>query len=136
MIASKVVCDDNYMNKSWAVVGQAILQLREIRQMEREMYGYLECQPNVDYSELESFTEKTQSEFGSRTVPTLTVLLVTSSVAPAFPKATRSTPTALSRIPQPYNSSSTMNIGTAPPATILTSAVTKTMRCSSLLRTT
>lgn len=121
MIASKVVCDDTYSNKSWAVVGQGMFQLREINQMEREMCGYLEWQLNVDYLELESFTEKTQSEFGSGTVPT-TVLPVTSSVAPALPKATLSAPTASSRIPQSYDSSSTMNVDAASPATILTSA--------------
>ncbi|TDL13832.1 hypothetical protein BD410DRAFT_734809, partial [Rickenella mellea] len=30
MIASKVVCDDTYSNKSWAVVGQGLVALREM----------------------------------------------------------------------------------------------------------
>lgn len=119
MIASKVVCDNTYSNKSWAIVGQGLFQLREINQMEREMCGYLEWQLNIDHLELESFTEKTQAEFGSGTVPP--ILPVTSSVAPSLPKAALAAPSTLSRIPQSYESSS-MAVDTASPATIMTSA--------------
>jgi len=69
MIASKVVCDDTYSNKSWAVVGQGMFQLKEINQMEREMCGYLEWQLNVDYLQLEEFTEDVQTRFGNGLVP-------------------------------------------------------------------
>ncbi|KAF9517605.1 hypothetical protein BS47DRAFT_1313920, partial [Hydnum rufescens UP504] len=58
MIASKVVCDDTYSNKSWCVVGQGMFSLREINQMEREMCGYLEWILNIQPTELEVFTEK------------------------------------------------------------------------------
>jgi len=52
--------------------------------MEREMCGYLEWHLNMDYHELEQFTEKTQVEFGSGIVnPSLPL---TSSVVPAQPK--------------------------------------------------
>ncbi|KAK0460949.1 uncharacterized protein EV420DRAFT_1529340 [Desarmillaria tabescens] len=37
MIASKIICDDTYSNKSWTIVGQGMFNLREINQMEREM---------------------------------------------------------------------------------------------------
>lgn len=69
MIASKVVCDDTYSNKSWCVVGQGMFSLREINQMEREMCGYLEWVLNVQHLELEQFTEKVQLEFGSGVAP-------------------------------------------------------------------
>ncbi|KAI5121444.1 hypothetical protein M0805_009553 [Coniferiporia weirii] len=55
MIASKVVCDDTYSNKSWAVVGQGMFALREINQMEREMCAYLEWQLNVPGEDLSLF---------------------------------------------------------------------------------
>ncbi|KAH8104386.1 hypothetical protein DFH11DRAFT_1498460, partial [Phellopilus nigrolimitatus] len=55
MIASKVVCDDTYSNKSWAVVGQGLFALREINQMEREMCAYLEWQLNVPGKDLRAF---------------------------------------------------------------------------------
>lgn len=42
MLASKVICDDTYSNKSWSIVGQGMFALREINQMEREMCSYLE----------------------------------------------------------------------------------------------
>ncbi|EIW54464.1 uncharacterized protein TRAVEDRAFT_52169 [Trametes versicolor FP-101664 SS1] len=34
MIASKVICDDTYSNKSWSIVGQGMFALREINQMD------------------------------------------------------------------------------------------------------
>ena len=37
MIASKVVCDDTYSNKSWAVVNWGMFELKEINQTERKM---------------------------------------------------------------------------------------------------
>jgi hypothetical protein len=48
MIASKVICDDTYSNKSWSIVGQGMFQLREVNQMEREMYQYLDWELNVE----------------------------------------------------------------------------------------
>ena len=48
MIASKVMCDDTYSNKSWGIVAQGMFTLCEINQMEREMCGYLEWELNVD----------------------------------------------------------------------------------------
>jgi hypothetical protein len=48
MIASEVICDDTYSNKSWSIVGQGMLQLREINQMERMMCQYLPV-PLVEY---------------------------------------------------------------------------------------
>ncbi|KAG2740190.1 hypothetical protein P692DRAFT_20753865, partial [Suillus brevipes Sb2] len=32
MLASKVICDDTYSNKSWSIVAQGMFQLREIIQ--------------------------------------------------------------------------------------------------------
>ncbi|KAF8583829.1 hypothetical protein K439DRAFT_1347551 [Ramaria rubella] len=64
MIASKVVCDDTYSNKSWTVVGQGMFSLREINQMEREMCGYLEWVLNVDPKELREFEAKVRKDYG------------------------------------------------------------------------
>ncbi|EJD33351.1 hypothetical protein AURDEDRAFT_189081 [Auricularia subglabra TFB-10046 SS5] len=55
MIASKVVCDDTYSNKSWCVVAQRMFSLKEINQMEREMCSYLEWKLNFVPSELAEF---------------------------------------------------------------------------------
>ncbi|KAG1893040.1 uncharacterized protein F5891DRAFT_963601 [Suillus fuscotomentosus] len=33
MLASKVICDDTYSNKSWSIVAQGMFQLREINQV-------------------------------------------------------------------------------------------------------
>lgn len=110
MIASKVVCDDTYSNKSWAVVGQGMFQLREINQMEREMCGYLEWHLNIDYLELDEFTKKVQSEFG-----TGVQLPVSSSIAPASKPTQSSTQPRLSPSYDPRPASDPSS-----PATLIT----------------
>ncbi|QRV84112.1 Cyclin, N-terminal domain [Ceratobasidium sp. AG-Ba] len=65
MIASKVICDDTYSNKSWCVVGQGMFTLREINQMEREMCGYLEWVLNVKPEDLRDFEAMVRKEYGS-----------------------------------------------------------------------
>lgn len=63
MLASKIICDDTYSNKSWCIVGQGMFALREINQMEREMCSYLEWQLNVDPSTLRDFQNRVQRDF-------------------------------------------------------------------------
>ncbi|KAH9944766.1 hypothetical protein B0H21DRAFT_745724 [Amylocystis lapponica] len=63
MIASKVICDDTYSNKSWSIVGQGMFALREINQMEREMCSYLEWQLNIEPSALKEFEAKVRRDF-------------------------------------------------------------------------
>ncbi|KAI9062359.1 cyclin-like protein [Trametes sanguinea] len=63
MIASKVICDDTYSNKSWSIVGQGMFALREINQMEREMCSYLEWQLNIDPDALREFEAKVRRDF-------------------------------------------------------------------------
>jgi hypothetical protein len=65
MIASKVVCDDTYSNKSWCVVGQGMFSLKEINQMEREMCSYLEWKLNFEPAELAAFESKVRREFAT-----------------------------------------------------------------------
>ncbi|KAI0368959.1 cyclin-like protein [Pilatotrama ljubarskyi] len=80
MIASKVICDDTYSNKSWSIVGQGMFALREINQMEREMCSYLEWQLNIDPSALQEFEQKVRRDFkGPGPYPTYVV----SSPAPS-----------------------------------------------------
>ncbi|KZO90343.1 hypothetical protein CALVIDRAFT_395293 [Calocera viscosa TUFC12733] len=64
MIASKVVCDDTYSNKSWAIVGQHMFSLKEINQMEREMCGYLEWMLKIEPAELKAFTDAVKEQYG------------------------------------------------------------------------
>ncbi|KDR76621.1 hypothetical protein GALMADRAFT_452235 [Galerina marginata CBS 339.88] len=64
MIASKVVCDDTYSNKSWCIVAQNMFTLREINQMEREMCSYLDWELWVDGKNLSNFTKAVTEDFG------------------------------------------------------------------------
>lgn len=63
MIASKVICDDTYSNKSWAIVAQGMFSLREVNQMEREMCGYLDWEINVDNEILTNFENALRQDF-------------------------------------------------------------------------
>jgi hypothetical protein len=64
MLASKIICDDTYSNKSWCIVGQGMFALRQINQMEREMCSYLEWrQLNVDPTTLRDFQARVQLDF-------------------------------------------------------------------------
>ncbi|TFY74863.1 hypothetical protein EWM64_g9149, partial [Hericium alpestre] len=63
MIASKIICDDTYSNKSWCIVGQGMFALREINQMEREMCSYLEWQLNVEPTTLRDFEMQVRRDF-------------------------------------------------------------------------
>ncbi|KAH8087822.1 cyclin-like protein [Cristinia sonorae] len=74
MLASKVICDDTYSNKSWSIVGQGMFALREINQMEREMCSYLEWQLNVEPTALKDFEIQVRRDFkGSGPYPTYQV---------------------------------------------------------------
>jgi hypothetical protein len=55
MLASKIICDDTYSNKSWCIIAQKMFQLREINQMERKMCSYLKWQLNVEPGVLSNF---------------------------------------------------------------------------------
>lgn len=61
MLASKMVCDDSYNNKSWTIVGQGLFTLAEINQMERELLSYLDLHLDVAPSELEQFATELQA---------------------------------------------------------------------------
>lgn len=58
MLASKMICDDSYNNKSWTIVCQGLLSLREVNQMERELIGYLALDINATGEELTAFASE------------------------------------------------------------------------------
>ena len=97
MIASKVICDDTYSNKSWCIVGQGMFALREINQMEREMCSYLEWQLNVEPSALKEFESMVRKDFkGPGPYPAHYTLPAPSSGPFAHPKpSTSNIPTAI-----------------------------------------
>ncbi|KAL0955762.1 hypothetical protein HGRIS_001976 [Hohenbuehelia grisea] len=77
MIASKVICDDTYSNKSWSIVAQGMFTLREINQMEREMCSYLDWELTVDNPILNNFEAMVKRDFrGPGPYPTYSVNLV------------------------------------------------------------
>ncbi|KAI0263784.1 hypothetical protein BC834DRAFT_971147 [Gloeopeniophorella convolvens] len=106
MLASKIICDDTYSNKSWCIVGQGMFALREINQMEREMCSYLEWQLNVDPTTLRDFEARVRRDFqGPGPYPTV----VLPPAAPAsFAHPTSSTastiPSFTPRVPMPKDS--------------------------------
>jgi hypothetical protein len=97
MIASKVICDDTYSNKSWCIVGQGMFALREINQMEREMCSYLEWQLNVEPGALKEFEAMVRRDYkGPGPYPSHYTLPAPSSGPFAHPKpSTSNIPTAI-----------------------------------------
>lgn len=116
MIASKVICDDTYSNKSWSIVGQGMFALREINQMEREMCSYLEWQLNIDPSALTEFEQKVRRDFkGSGPYPTY----ILASPAPSpVPSTTPYTPANASAPPPSFTTRVTNAPSTSPPKPI------------------
>ncbi len=55
MLASKIICDNTYSNKSWCIIGQGMFALQEISQMEWEMCSYLEFAYALHHMQLHSF---------------------------------------------------------------------------------
>lgn len=125
MIASKVICDDTYSNKSWAIVAQGMFTLREINQMEREMCSYLDWELTVDNPILSNFETMVMYDFGSgsdRPLPTYSLEMVSKRARKAA-ASTSATP-----MPDPISTESppipsftqrhdtpTKHIDTAPP---------------------
>jgi hypothetical protein len=98
MIASKVICDDTYSNKSWSIVGQGMFQLREINQMEREMCQYLDWELNVEPSTLKEFEDMVRKDFaGPGPYPTYilqTISKLAATSANPFPAIAPNTSTS------------------------------------------
>lgn len=93
MLASKVICDDTYSNKSWSIVGQGMFALREINQMEREMCSYLEWQLNVDPTQLAEFEVKVRRDFkGPGPYPTYSLPSPAPSPMPSTTPYNKNTP--------------------------------------------
>ncbi|TEB34017.1 hypothetical protein FA13DRAFT_1812031 [Coprinellus micaceus] len=63
MIASKVICDDTYSNKSWGIAAQGMFPLREINQMECKMCNYLDWELTIDNPILSNFEKLVTKDF-------------------------------------------------------------------------
>ncbi|CEQ38718.1 SPOSA6832_00185 [Sporobolomyces salmonicolor] len=58
MLSSKISMDDTYSNKSWQVVGQGLFELKEVNQMERELFAFLGWNVVVRDEELAAWVEE------------------------------------------------------------------------------
>lgn len=102
MIASKVICDDTYSNKSWSIVAQQMFSLREINQMEREMCSYLEWELTVDNPILENFEKMVKRDFrGPGPYPTYSLQMVSKRAARAAAQPATAATTAPTSAPTP-----------------------------------
>lgn len=63
MLASKVICEDSFANKSWCIVAGGMFQLREINQMEREMIQWLDWELNVESGALKELEDMVRKYF-------------------------------------------------------------------------
>lgn len=58
MLSSKISMDDTYSNKSWQIVGQGLFELKEVNQMERELFAFLGWNVVVRDEELAAWVEE------------------------------------------------------------------------------
>ncbi|WFD21015.1 hypothetical protein MCAP1_003270 [Malassezia caprae] len=91
MLACKTLCDDSYNNKSWVIVGQNLFTLREINQMERELFGYLDLHLQVLPEEMVQFAAELE-KYGAPPVTLEDLKRTRFSVPSAGPSAPRTPP--------------------------------------------
>ena len=65
MLSSKISMDDTYSNKSWQVVGQGLFELREVNQMERELFAFLGWNVVVRDEELAAWVDEVVGEYNT-----------------------------------------------------------------------
>lgn len=65
MLSAKISMDDTYSNKSWAIVGSSYFPLREVNQMERELFAFLGWNVVVQQEELDSFIASAQASYAA-----------------------------------------------------------------------
>ncbi|KAF7791965.1 hypothetical protein EIP86_002992 [Pleurotus ostreatoroseus] len=84
MVASKVINDDTYSNRSWTTAGQHFFPLRDLNSMERALCLYLEWELNVDPTDLQHFESKVRADFkGSGPYPQYTLPSLALSLMPS-----------------------------------------------------
>ncbi|KAI0059652.1 hypothetical protein BV25DRAFT_1918431 [Artomyces pyxidatus] len=116
MVASKVICDDTYSNRSWCIVSQGIFTLREINQMECEMCSYLEWQLTLDPIALRSFELMVRHDFaGTGPYPLIARPLPWRSACSLMDRMPAPhTLTTVYPSPRPSTPSDSLSISTAP----------------------
>lgn len=63
MLSSKIQMDDTYSNRSWAIVGGNFFALREVNQMERELFAFLDWNAQVSKAELDAYSEMIEADW-------------------------------------------------------------------------
>ena len=81
MLSSKMAMDDTYSNKSWAIVGGGCFALREVNQMERELFAFLGCNVHVGADDVLAFQARLEGR--GPVAPPSPVASTSSLVSPA-----------------------------------------------------
>lgn len=63
MLSAKISMDDTYSNKSWAIVGSSFFPLREVNQMERELFAFLGWNVVAQQDELDAFIASASASY-------------------------------------------------------------------------
>ena len=58
MLASKVICDDTYSNKSWAAVSRGMFTFDGVNRMERDLCALLDWRLHIDGGALSRFESR------------------------------------------------------------------------------
>lgn len=63
MLSSKISMDDTYSNASWTIVGGSFFVLREVNQMERELFAFLDFNAVVKKGELDVYVDGAETRW-------------------------------------------------------------------------
>jgi hypothetical protein len=62
MLSSKINMDDTYSNRSWTIVGGNFFALKEVNQMERELFAFLGWNVVVKRDDLLAFSKRIEAD--------------------------------------------------------------------------
>lgn len=90
MLSSKINMDDTYSNRSWTIVGGNFFALKEVNQMERELFAFLGWNVVVKREELLSFVKRAEDDLAAVKSSRGRSPLLPSSALPPTPPPERS----------------------------------------------
>ncbi|GAA5923063.1 uncharacterized protein JCM15063_003517 [Sporobolomyces koalae] len=103
MLSSKISMDDTYSNKSWQIVGQGLFELKEVNQMERELFAFLGWNVVVRDEELAAWVEEivTPYETERSLAASLAPLASAQPIDKVVPERKRNREASSPRLPTP-----------------------------------
>lgn len=85
MLSAKISMDDTYSNKSWAIVGSNYFALKEVNQMERELFAFLGWNVVATKEELDTFIAAAELAWADERIARAASAVAVASAAAPLP---------------------------------------------------